>query len=45
MKTSANYSYVFKEDNVKVCTFLKKKGHIPYRKKYKKCVHDSVDWL
>lgn len=33
MKISANCSYVFKEDSVKICTFLKKKGYIPYLQK------------
>ena len=33
MKTSTNCSYVFKEDNVKICTFLEKKGYIPYSQK------------
>ena len=33
MKIPANCSYVFKEDSVKICTFLKKKGYIPYLQK------------
>lgn len=46
MKTSTNCSYVFKEDNVKICTFVERKDiFLTHRKKYQRCIHDSVDWL
>lgn len=44
MKTSANCSYVFKEDNVKICTFVEKKDIFILTERNTKGVYMTV-WI